>query len=153
MLVQAIEGGGPAAPLGPALRALLLGGDHAREDALAAVGIGSAAAFARSQRDAWLAEAARLAAPRARPWGRARALRALAIATDRARRRLTPGELLQRHGPAAVALQRADLWGNLPSTLRRLYGALARADAAPVAASADRGATCGLDQPTRREAA
>jgi hypothetical protein len=152
LAVAAIEGEGPAAPLGPALRALLLGGDDARDDALAALGVGKAAAFARSQRDAWLAEAARLAAPGARPWPRARALRALAVASERARGRLPPGELLQRHGPAAVALQRAELWGTAPGTLRRLYDALARADARPVAASAGAVARCD-HTPPRQEAA
>jgi hypothetical protein len=152
LAVQAIEGEGPAAPLGPALRALLLGGDDAREDALAALGIGPAAAFARSQRDAWLAEAARLAAPGARPWARARALLALAVASERARGRLPAGELLRRHGPGAVALQRAELWGSLPGTLRRLYAALVRTDAQGVAASAGAVGRCD-HTPPRQEAA
>lgn len=154
LAVAAIEGEGPAAPLGPALRALLTGGDRARDDALELLGVPTweAARFARAQRDAWLGEAARLAAPGARPWARARALLRLAVEAGRDCGRLSPGDLLAKRGPAAVALQRAARWGAIPGTVRRLYDALGRADPEPEAASAVRGVSSPHDQPQREAA-
>jgi hypothetical protein len=142
LLRHAVEGREPeavAAWLGAALSDLLCGEAATLRAALGLPGAALRDA-GRAARNAWLREAAALAAPGADPWAAAdevlAAERATRVARSRARRHGMPPR-----DSVAAALAMAELFGTLPETQEQLYSIFGGTEARPRAISVAGGET------------